>query len=482
MSFGDLPGFLDQLEKDGDLKRVSASVDPYLEITEIVDRVVRAQGPALLFENVNGTKLPLAMNVFGTNSRMAKALRARTLDEIGNRIGELLKPELPRGLAGLKDALARFGQLRSAPPKSVRKASCQDVVRVGDEVDLTTLPALHTWPDDGGAYFNLGLTHTRHPETGQRNLGLYRLQRHDRNTIAMHWQLHKDSNAHHAVAERRGERLPVAIAFGCDPAITYAASAPLPPDIDEYLFAGFLRQERVEMVDCVSVPLQVPSDAQVAPERRPEPGERRPECPFGDPTGFYTPVEPFPALRVETLTMRKNPIFQSIVVGRPPAEDGPMGKATERIFLPLVKLMIPDIVDMDMPVEGVFHNCVIVSIDKRFPKHAHKVMHAIWGAGMLSLAKLIVVVDADCDVHDYSEVAWRALGNVDYTHDLVHTVGPVDHLDHASYQQFWGGKVGIDATAKLATEGYTRGWPEMIVQDAAIVERVTARWKEFGLS
>ncbi len=482
MSFGDLPGFLDQLEKDGDLKRVTASVDPYLEITEIVDRVVRAQGPALLFENVNGTKLPLAMNLFGTNSRMAKALRARTLDEIGNRIGELLKPELPRGLAGLKDALARFGQLRAAPPKSVRKGSCQDVVRVGDEVDLTTLPALHTWPDDGGAYFNLGLTHTKHPETGQRNLGLYRLQRHDRNTVAMHWQIHKDSNAHHAVAERRGERLPVAIAFGCDPAITYAAAAPLPADIDEYLFAGFLRQERVEMVDCLSVPLQVPADAQVVLEGWLEPGERRPEGPFGDHTGFYTPVEPFPALHVETLTMRKNPIFQSIVVGRPPAEDGPMGKATERIFLPLVKLMIPDIVDMDMPVEGVFHNCVIVSIDKRFPKHAHKVMHAIWGAGMLSLAKLIVVVDADCDVHDYSEVAWRALGNVDYTHDLVHTVGPVDHLDHASYQQFWGGKAGIDATAKLASEGYTRGWPEMIVQDAAIVERVTARWKEFGLS
>ena len=482
MSFGDLPGFLDRLEKDGELKRVKAPVDPYLEITEIVDRVVRAGGPALLFENVKGSKLPLAMNVFGTDARMAKALRATSLDEIGDRIGELLKPELPRGLSGLKDALARFGQLRSVPPKSVRKGSCQDVVLKGDDVDLEALPALHTWPNDGGAYFNLGLTHTKHPQTGQRNLGLYRLQRHDRNTIAMHWQIHKDSNAHHAVAERRGERLPVAVAFGCDPAVTYAASAPLPADIDEYLFAGFLRQERVEMVDCIGVPLQVPADAQVVLEGWLEPGERRPEGPFGDHTGFYTPVEPFPALHVDVMTMQKHPVFQSIVVGRPPAEDGPMGKATERIFLPLVKLLIPDIVDMDMPIEGVFHNCVIVSIEKRFPKHAHKVMHAIWGAGMLSLAKLIVVVDADCDVHDYSEVAWRAFGNVDYTHDLVQAVGPVDHLDHASYQQFWGGKVGVDATAKLPAEGYTRGWPEMIAQDPAIVERVTARWKELGLS
>jgi 4-hydroxy-3-polyprenylbenzoate decarboxylase len=345
-----------------------------------------------------------------------------------------------------------------------------------------TVPALHTWPDDGGAYFNLGLTHTKHPETGARNLGLYRLQRHDRRTVAMHWQIHKDSNAHHAVAERRGERLPVAIAFGCDPVVTYAASAPLPSDIDEYLFAGFLRQDRVEMVDCVTVPLQVPADAQVVLEGWLEPGERRPEGPFGDHTGFYTPVEQFPALTIDCMTMQKKPVFQSIVVGRPPAEDGPLGKATERIFLPLVKLMIPDIVDMDMPVEGVFHNCVIVSIDKRFPKQAHKVMNAIWGAGMLSLAKLIVVVDADCDVHDYSQVAWRAFGNVDYTHDLAHSVGPVDHLDHASYQQFWGGKIGIDATAKLPAEGYTRGWPAMIEQDPAVVARVTARWKEYGLS
>ena len=307
-------------------------------------------------------------------------------------------------------------------------------------------------------FLNLGLTHTKHPETGARNLGMYRLQRHDSRTVGLHWQIHKDSNAHHAVAERRGERLPVAIAFGCDPAVTYAASAPLPAEIDEYLFAGFLRRKRVEMVDCLH--RAAAGAGQRAGRARGLAGARgrgMPEGPFGDHTGFYTPVEPFPALRVDCMTMQRDPVFQTIVVGRPPQEDGPIGKATERIFLPLLRLSIPDIVDYDLPVEGVFHNCVIVSIDKRFPKHAQKVMNAIWGAGLLSLSKLIVVVDADCDVHDYSEVAWRALGNVDYAHDLLHTVGPVDHLDHASYEQFWGGKVGLDATRKLPDRGLPAG-------------------------
>ncbi|MCL6537842.1 MAG: menaquinone biosynthesis decarboxylase [Acidothermus sp.] len=482
MPFADLPEFLDALERDGELVRVRAPVDPYLEITEIVDRVVRAGGPALLFENVTGYDLPVAMNVFGTERRMAKVFGAQTLDDVGRRIAELLRPEVPHGWAGLKDALGRLAQLRTAPPKVVRSGSCQDVVWRGDQVDLLRLPALHTWPKDGGPYFTLGLTHTRHPVSGQRNVGLYRLQRFDRTTIGMHWQIHKDSTAHYAAAENAGEPLPVAVAFGCDPVLTYVASAPLPADVDEYLFAGFLRGERVELVDCVSVPLQVPASAQVVLEGWVDPNERRPEGPFGDHTGFYTPVEPFPVLRVQTVTMRRNPIFQAIVVGRPPAEDAFLGKATERIFLPLVKLLIPDIVDLDMPIEGVFHNCVIVSIAKRYPKHAHKVMHAIWGAGLLSLAKLVVVVDADCDVHDYREVAWRAFGNVDYAHDVVHTLGPVDHLDHASYQQFWGGKLGIDATAKLPEEGYTRGWPEIITQDPEVVERVSKRWPEFGIS
>jgi 4-hydroxy-3-polyprenylbenzoate decarboxylase len=483
VALSDLQDFLLALDRDGDLARVKAPVDPHLEVTGIVQRVLREHGPALLFENPTRGRMPLLMNAFGTSRRMALALGVDDLDEIGDRIADLLKPELPRGVGGLRDALGKVSQLRAVPPRRVKSAPCQEVVVTGSDIDLSILPGVKSWPDDGGVFLNLGLTHTKHPETGARNLGMYRLQQQDSRTVSLHWQIHKDSTSHAAVAERRGERLPVAIAFGCPPAVTYAASAPLPADIDEYLFAGFVQRERVDMVDCVSVPLQVPAAAQVVLEGWVEPGERLPEGPFGDHTGFYTPVEPFPFLRVETLTMRESPIYQSIVVGRPPQEDGPIGKATERIFLPLIKMTVPEIVDYDLPEAGVFHNCCIVSIDKRFPKHAQKVMNAIWGAGLLSLSKLIVVVDADCDVHDYAEVAWRAFGNVDYAHDVQHTVGPVDHLDHASYEQFFGGKLGVDATRKLPTEGYRRdgGWPEECVLDATTLATVDRRWREYGI-
>jgi 4-hydroxy-3-polyprenylbenzoate decarboxylase len=483
MPYADLRDFIAQLERAGELKRIKTPVDPHLEVTEIVQRVVRAGGPGLLFEQPTSGEMPLAINLFGTERRMAMALGAESLDEIGDRIGDLVKTQLPVGWSGLKDAFGKLGQLKNVPPKKVKNAPCQDVVYKGVEVDLNRLPAVTSWPDDGGPFMNFGLTHTKHPETGHRNLGMYRLQRHDERTVGMHWQIHKDSTAHHAVAERRGERLPVAIAFGCDPAVTYAASAPLPAEINEYLFAGFVRRERVEMVDCLTVPLQVPANSQIVLEGWLEPGARLPEGPFGDHTGFYTPVEPFPALTIDCMTMQRDPVYQTVVVGRPPQEDGPIGKATERIFLPLTKILIPDIVDMDLPAEGVFHNCCIVSIDKRFPKQAQKVMNAIWGAHLLSLSKLIIVVDADCDVHDYREVAWRAFGNVDYAHDMLLTSGPVDHLDHSAYQQFWGGKVGVDATRKLPTEGYHRdgGWPAGCVMSPDVIARVSERWSEYGL-
>jgi 4-hydroxy-3-polyprenylbenzoate decarboxylase len=481
VAFADLQEFLTALDRDGDLARVRTPVDPHLEVTGIVQRVLAEQGPALLFENPTRGELPLAINVFGTQRRMARALGVERLDEIGERIADLLKPELPRGISGLRDAFAKAAQLRSVPPRRVRAAPVHEIVRRSADVDLSILPGIKSWPDDGGVFLNLGLTHTKHPETGARNLGMYRLQQQDSRTVSLHWQIHKDSTSHAAIAERRGEPLPVAIAFGCPPAVTYAASAPLPADLDEYLFAGFLQRSRVEMVDCLDVPLQVPATAQVVLEGWVQPGERLPEGPFGDHTGFYTPVEPFPFMRVETMTMRADAVYQSIIVGRPPQEDGPIGKATERIFLPLLRLTIPEIVDYDLPEAGVFHNCVIVSIEKRFPKHAQKVMNAIWGAGLMSLSKLIVVVDADCDVHDYAEVAWRAFGNVDYAHDALHTVGPVDHLDHSSYEQFFGGKLGLDATRKLPSEGYRRGWPDECVLDEATRSRVDSRWSEYGI-
>jgi 4-hydroxy-3-polyprenylbenzoate decarboxylase len=479
--YNDLPEFLAALEAAGELHRVRAEVDPTLEVSEIVTRTVRAKGPALLFERPTRGEMPIAINLFGTHRRMAMALGVSDVNEIGARIGELIKPELPVGFAGLREALGKVMQLKSVPPKRVKTAPCQEVVYRGDQVDLNRLPGLQTWPGDGGIFHNFGITHTKHPETGKRNLGLYRLQQHSHNTLGMHWQIHKDSTAHHAVAERLGQRLPVAVAIGNDPVVSYVATAPLPADIDEYLFAGFLRGERVEMVDCLTVPLQVPANAQIVLEGYVEPGERLPEGPFGDHTGFYTPVEPFPVMHVECMTMQRNPIYHSIVTSKPPQEDGPIGHATERIFLPLIKFLIPDIVDMSMPEPGVFHNCLIVSIRKRYPKHAQKVMNAIWGAHLLSLTKLIVVVDDDCDPSDYQEVAWRAFGNVDYAHDLLLTQGPVDHLDHGSYQQFWGGKVGIDATRKLPSEGYTRGWPEEAVMSPEIVALVDRRWKEYGL-
>src|SRR4051794_30323540 len=295
VGFADLQEFVAALERDRDLARVRTPVDPDLEVTGIVQRVVRAGGPALLFENPARGRMPLLMNAFGTQRRMARALGVSSLDEIGRRIAELIKPELPRGVGGLKDALGKVGQLRAVPPRRVKAAPCQEVVLRGDDIDLAALlPGVKSWPDDGGVFLNLGLTHTKHPESGARNLGMYRLQLQDPRTVSLHWQIHKDSTSHAAVAERRGERLPVAIAFGCPPAVTYAASAPLPGDIDEYLLAGFLQRDRVDLVDCVSVPLQVPAAAQVVLEGWVEPGERLPEGPFGDHPGFYTPIEPFP--------------------------------------------------------------------------------------------------------------------------------------------------------------------------------------------
>jgi len=479
--YTDLGEFLGALDGAGELRHVTAPVDPTLELSEIVTRTVRARGPALVFDTPTRGEMPVAINLFGTLRRAAIALGVEDLDDIGRRIGELIRPELPVGFSGIVDGLGKLMQLKSVPPRKVRTAPCQQVVCRDKDVDLNRLPGLQTWPEDGGIFHNFGLTHTKHPETGKRNLGLYRLQQHSHNTLGMHWQIHKDSTAHHAVAERRGERLPVAVAIGPDPVVCYAAGAPLPGDIDEYLFAGFLRGERVELVDCLTVPLQVPAHAQIVLEGYVEPGERAPEGPFGDHTGFYTPVEPFPVLHVGCMTMRRDPIYHSIVTSKPPQEDYGLGKATERIFLPLIKMLIPDIVDLDMPEPGVFHNCLIVSIRKRYPKHAQKVMNAVWGAHLLSLTKLIVVVDEDCDVHDYREVAFRAFGNVDYAHDLLLTSGPVDHLDHASYQQFWGGKAGIDATRKLPTEGYARGWPPDAVMSPEVVALVDKRWQEYGI-
>ena len=460
------------LERAGELKRVTVPVDPTLEISEIVTRTVRAKGPALLFEKPTRGDMPVAINLFGTDKRMAMALGVDDVEEIGARIGELIKPDLTPGWAGIRDGLSKLMQLKSVPPKKVKGAPCQEVVYRGADVDLDRLPGLWMWPGDGGIFHNYGLTHTKHPETGKRNLGLYRLQQHSKNTLGMHWQIHKDSTAHHAVAERLGQRLPVAIAIGCDPVVSYAATAPLPGDIDEYLFAGFLRGERVEMVDCLTVPLQVPAHAQIVLEGYVEPGERHSGRAVRRPHRLLHAGRAVPgaAHRGDDDAARPDlPLDHHVeaAAGRRP------DRARHRAHLPAADQDAgAGHRDMAMPEPGVFHNCLIVSIDKRYPKHAQKVMSAVWGAHLLSLTKLVVVVDADCDPHDYAEVAFRAFGNVDYAHDLVVTSGPVDHLDHASYQQFWGGKAGIDATRKTPAEGYHRGWPEEMVMSPSVVDTV----------
>jgi 4-hydroxy-3-polyprenylbenzoate decarboxylase len=345
---------------------------------------------------------------------------------------------------------------------------------------LADLPILKCWPKDGGRYITLGQVISRDPRSGTRNVGLYRLQVLDDRRLAVHWQRHKGGAEHERVArEIARERIPLAVALGGDPAEMWCGSAPLPPNIDEYLLAGWLRGKPVEFVKCVTQPIEAPAGAEIVIEGTLDPNKHVMEGPFGDHTGFYTPPEPFPVMHVTAITRRKNPIYPTTIVGKPPMEDYWMGKATERLFLPLMKLFLAEIVDVNMPAEGVFHNLVIVSIKKRFPGHAQKVMYGLWGLGLMMLTKGIVVVDEHVNVHDLREVAWRALGNVDWRRDVTIVDGPVDHLDHSAVRHSYGGKIGIDATAKGEEDGHTRGWPEEIAMQEDVVAKVTERWGEY---
>ncbi|MDP8960989.1 MAG: menaquinone biosynthesis decarboxylase [Actinomycetota bacterium] len=481
MAYQDLRAFLAALHEAGELHEVTAPVHPELEITEIVDRVVKAGGPALLFRNVVGYDLPVLINAFGSERRMALALGVRELEEPAARITKLLDLQVPAGLIGKLGKLRDLKDLTATPPKMVRRAPVHEVVKSGEDVDLLRdLPILKCWPSDGGRYITLPQVITRDLATGRRNVGMYRLQVYDGRTVGMHWQIHKHGAEQEEEAGRRRRRIEVAVALGGDPVLTYAATAPL-PGVDEYVFAGFLRQANVELVACKTVDLEVPAQAEITIEGWVDPTERRVEGPFGDHTGYYSLPDEYPVLHVTALTHRRDPIYPTIVVGIPPQEDDWLGKASERIFLPLLRFQLPELVDLSMPFEGVFHSCVIVSIRKRYPKHAFKIANALWGLGLMSLAKLIVVVDDDVDVHDHSEVAWRAFNNVDWQHDVLTSVGPVDSLDHASYQLNWGGKIAVDATRKTAAEGYPRTWPPDVVQDPDVAAGVTRRWEEFGL-
>jgi 4-hydroxy-3-polyprenylbenzoate decarboxylase len=473
----DLRAWIARLEREAELVRITAEVDPELEITEINDRVVKAGGPALLFENVKGSDHPLLINQFGTERRMCMALDAPSLDSVAERLTEVLEMQPPQGLVAKVRGLQKLKSIADSRPRTVKRGVCQEVVLTGDDASLELLPIQKCWPDDAAPFITLPAVITKDPRTGTRNVGMYRMQKLGPRATAMHWQIHKDGRADYLATDGKIE---VAVALGTDPITTYTASAPLPKHIDELMLAGFLRGEPVELVRCKTVDLEVPANAEIVLEGSIDKDEITEEGPFGDHTGYYTPAEPFPVFRLSAITMRHHAIYPSIVVGKPPQEDAWLGKATERIFLPAIRMTVPEIVDYDLPVAGAFHNCCIVSIRKAYPGHAQKVMHAIWGLGMLSLTKAIVVVDQHVDVHDYEEVLFRVGANVDPKRDVLITEGPLDHLDHAPTRQFYGGKLGIDATHKGPAEG-TREWPPEIEMTPAVRELVDRRWAEYGI-
>jgi 4-hydroxy-3-polyprenylbenzoate decarboxylase len=469
------------LDRRGELRRISEPVSPYLEITEITDRVCKKGGPALLFEQVAGYEMPVLMNAFGSLPRMCLALEVDALEEIAAELLSFLEAEAPDTLIKKLKLLPKLRRLANIFPKTVSRAPCQEVVYQAAEVDLTKIPVLTCWPLDGGPFITLPVVITHHPETGQRNVGMYRLQVYDQATTGMHWHRHKGGAQHFRVAEAKGERLPAAVAIGPDPAVTYAATAPLPEDLDEMLFAGFLRQEPVELVPCVSVPLSVPANSQIILEGYVEPGEYRREGPFGDHTGYYSLPDDYPVFHLTALTRRRQAVYPATIVGQPPMEDCFMAKATERIFIPLIKKQLPEIVDLNLPVEGVFHNLAFVAIDKRYPGHARKVMHALWGLGQMMFTKIILVFDKEVDVQNISQVLWRLGNNVDAKRDVVFVEGPVDVLDHASPLPHYGSKMGIDCTRKWPEEGFTRDWPPVIEMSPEIKRKVDKLWPRLGL-
>lgn len=490
MALDNLRAFLGAIAAAGDLVHVRRPVSVDKEITEIADRCMKSPGggAALLFEHPTllaggASRIPVAVNVFGSERRMALALGVERLDDVGARIAELLNLKVPDGLFGKLAMLPRLAEIAKFPPKTVGgRPPCQETVIRGPDVDLAELPVPICWPQDGGPYITLPGVITRDPANGVRNVGMYRIQVTGKTTVAMHWQRHKVGAAHWRAMAERGETMPVAIALGGDPASIYAASAPLPPTIDEFLFAGFLRGEAVRLAKAVTSDLEVPAEAEIVLEGHINPREPLVrEGPFGDHTGFYSLADDYPQVHITAVTMRNEPIWPHTIVGRPPMEDYYLGHATERIFLPLLKLTLPEVVDLHMPAEGIFHNLVFVSIDKQYPGQAYKVMNGLWGQGLMSLAKVIVVVDKDVDVQDPREAWWVALNHIDPERDVRFSMGPIDVLDHASRGFTFGSKMGIDGTRKWKEEGFTREWPDPIVMDQATKQRVDAMWRELGI-
>ena len=481
MAYLDLREFLRALEDRQELKRVTAEVDPVLEITEFADRAVKQGGPALLFERPKGYRIPVLINAFASMRKMEIALEVGSMEEIAARIVEFLEMRMPEGLIGKLKMLPKLAEMGAFFPRTVSRGACQEVVRT-EGFSLLDYPILKCWPQDGGRFITLPLVFSRNPDTGKRNCGMYRMQVYDDRTAGMHWQTHKQGAEHYRRLATHGlKRMDVAVAIGADPATMYSAMLPLPPDLDEMMIAGFLRQSPVEMVKCETCDLEVPANAEIVLEGYVDIGELRREGPFGDHTGFYSLDDDYPVFHIACITHRKDPIYATTIVGPPPMEDFYMGKAVERIFLPLMRLQLPEVRDICMPAEGIFHNLVLVSIRKSYPLHARKVMHAIWGLGQAMFSKCIVVVDEDVDVQNVREVAWKALNNIDPQRDIEFVMGPVDSLDHSSRLPNYGSKMGVDATRKWPSEGFARPWPDVIRMSDEVKARVDDLWKLAGL-
>jgi len=541
LAYNDLREWMAALERAGELKRIQTEVDPVLEIAEITDRVSKSRdqngnfgGPALLFEKVSGSRIPVLINQFGSECRMRMALEVASLDEVADRIRQFMDVKSPQGFLDKVKMLPMLAEMGKFFPKTVATGPCKEVVRK-DNFSLNHFPVLRCWPKDAGRFITLPCVVTRDPKTGKRNVGMYRMQVYDERTTGMHWQRQKVAAEHYREMLRRGAaqenphlvqnqdrrppqnaktrgsgdpgvghpqsrssvdimartsggsmipegmlpkgRLDVAVAIGTDPAITFSAIVPAPPDIEEYLIAGFLRQKPVELVKCETVDLEVPASSEIVLEGYVNLDELRTEGPFGDHTGFYSLADLYPAFHLTCLTHRNNPIYATTIVGKPPQEDAYMGKAVERIFLPLMRLTIPELVDINLPIEGIFHNLMIVSIRKSYAGQARKVMNAIWSLGQAMFTKCIIVVDEDVDVQDIGEVTLRALNNIDPERDIQFTLGPVDSLDHASRLPDYGSKMGIDATRKWSSEGFARPWPDEIVMDSKTKALVDSKWK-----
>lgn len=481
MAYKNLQAFIKVLENAGELKRVKVEVDSYLEITEITDRVSKAGGPALLFENVKDSEFPVLTNAMGSDKRMALALGVNNMDEVASLIEEFIDMSNYMGLMNKIKSLPMLSRLATVfPIKLSKKGACQEIIDM--DPDLTKLPVLQCWPQDGGRFVTLPLVFTKDPETDIQNVGMYRMQIFDKKTTGMHWHLHKDGKEIYESYKKIGGKMPVSVVLGCDPAITYAATAPLPKMIDEMMLAGFLRKMPVSMVKSITNDIYVPASAEFVIEGYVDLEEElRWEGPFGDHTGYYSLADYYPAFHVTCITRRKDPVYPATVVGKPPMEDCYMGKATERIFLPLLRMMNPEIVDIHFPFEGVFHSCVIVSIKKKYPGHAKKIMNAVWGLGQMMYTKMVIVVDEDIKPSDISTVMWKVFNNIDGKRDLVISEGPLDTLDHSSPMPYLGSRVGVDATKKWESEGHSRPWPDDVEMSDEIIDLVSKRWSSYGI-